>query len=285
MEKLKKKEKKKIEFNLADYDYMDNTRPLVGWVWEFMRRSDEYKKFWETGPRSEGYKAFWGDEAGNPDIFCVGDKRWVGKDPSEKWTNEYLELLDLSLHEVVSKSKPVDVTNMRWRLKGHYEFGRTFDLDQYSSIKVSSDYDSEGIVTHVTYWMLHWEKSHPFEKLRQVADRPNVVMALIDISAPESIKNFLSTIRTELLFWRKRLKLPKVKDAKVSKIKNNELIKKAKIWKSYLMVYDLLNNGIKPAEATDILSKYDDKYSEMNTVIRHNERAKALINGGYKKYL
>lgn len=334
MKKKKTKEKKKIEFNIADYDYMDDM-PLIGWVWEFMRRSDEYIKFWEIGPRSDGYKVFWGDEAGNPDIFIVGDKRWMGKNPNEKWTSEYLEWLDPGLHEVVSKSKPVDVTNMMFSaMKDQYENDMSFKvtsvgkrnkilglseslpsegtisasqfmellsqgaiapavfktsdrlrLIKHCSIEESSDIDSEGITRQLKYCIMHDDKSNPLEKLMNVNGKHNVVMALIDISAPENIDKILATVKKEILFWRKRLKLQKPRCAKVSKKNKNELIKNAKIWKSYLMVYDLLNNGITPSEATKILSKYDDHYSEMNTVIRHSIRANALINGGYKEYL
>ncbi len=42
----KEKKKKEIEFNPADYDYMDNM-PMAGWMWEFMRRSPDYRDIYE----------------------------------------------------------------------------------------------------------------------------------------------------------------------------------------------------------------------------------------------
>ena len=41
----KMKKGKKIEFNPADYNYVDNM-PLEGWIREFMRRSEEHKQYW-----------------------------------------------------------------------------------------------------------------------------------------------------------------------------------------------------------------------------------------------
>ena len=311
----------KIGFNLSDYDYMD-TMPLAGWVWEFMRRSDEYNKFWR-------------DNEGIPD-FYVGDKIWYGKAPSEKWTTEDSEYLGFSFYEVVSKFKPVDVTNMKFvAVKDHYEpdyvrlkitsvekakkilglsepspqKGTTsaekfyqllhegalepdevkksdrLELRKHSSIEKSSESDGYGITQHLKYYLFYGYPDHPFEKLSKVIGKRNVVMALIDASTPESIDNLLLTIKKELLFWRKRLRLQKVRDAKVPRKNKNELIKNAKIWKSYLIVYDLLKKGITPSEATGILSDYDDQYAELKIVIRHNDRANALINGEYKEYL
>src|SRR5208283_2122985 len=40
------KKKKEIGFNPTDYEYMDNM-PLEGWIWEVIRRSQEYRTFYE----------------------------------------------------------------------------------------------------------------------------------------------------------------------------------------------------------------------------------------------
>jgi hypothetical protein len=38
----KEKKKEEIQFNPADYDYMDDM-PLEGWIWEFIRRGEAYR--------------------------------------------------------------------------------------------------------------------------------------------------------------------------------------------------------------------------------------------------
>ncbi len=40
------KEKEKVEFNPADYGYLNNNLPLEGWIWEFIRRNPEYRRLY-----------------------------------------------------------------------------------------------------------------------------------------------------------------------------------------------------------------------------------------------
>jgi hypothetical protein len=87
------------------------------------------------------------------------------------------------------------------------------------------------------------------------------------------------------LHWRKALKLSKTRSAKKPKKKANKLIKNARIWKSYLIVYDLIESGKALAKVSDILSVYDDSYLDERNIDNHYKNALAIINGGYRKYM
>jgi hypothetical protein len=49
----KEKKKEEIQFNPADYDYMDDM-PLERWMWEFIRRSQDYRDFYEKWRKDSG---------------------------------------------------------------------------------------------------------------------------------------------------------------------------------------------------------------------------------------
>lgn len=58
-----------------------------------------------------------------------------------------------------------------------------------------------------------------------------------------------------------------------------------RIWKSYLIVFDL-RQKFSPREVSDILSEYDpDTYGSEKVIERHYRAAEKMINGGHKKYL
>lgn len=114
----------------------------------------------------------------------------------------------------------------------------------------------------------------------------SALMALIDISTHLSADELLASIKPAIVFWRKKLGLPKARKAKTPKKKmKNFLINNGSIWKSYLIVYDLHEAGLEFKEISNLLSKIDSTYGDDNTVRRHYKAAKKLINDGYKEYL
>lgn len=46
MKKEKGTKEKGFTFNPSEYDYLDDL-PIQGWIWEFIRRSNEYKGFYQ----------------------------------------------------------------------------------------------------------------------------------------------------------------------------------------------------------------------------------------------
>jgi hypothetical protein len=49
---MKKRQKKEIQFNPADYNYLDDM-PLEGWIWEIIRRSEKYMNSFNNFLRSQ----------------------------------------------------------------------------------------------------------------------------------------------------------------------------------------------------------------------------------------
>ncbi len=86
-------------------------------------------------------------------------------------------------------------------------------------------------------------------------------MAIIDLSSPESIEGLLKRLQKHLVRWRKAIKLPKTKSAKTSQKNKNLLIKKGNLWKSYMMVFDLVKTVGSCDDASNTLSEYDELYS------------------------
>jgi len=79
----------------------------------------------------------------------------------------------------------------------------------------------------------------------------------------------------------------KIKSPKSQKKNKNLLIGKSKIWKSYLIIYDLIRRERRVSfkDASDVLSQYDLAYAGEKVIERHYNAAEALINGDYKKFL
>jgi len=331
----KENKKKQVEFNLADYKYMDNNLPLIGWVWEFARRSKEHLEYWsghvaiqrkvEKQEVDFGKVLDYEEEHGLFPYF-----RLNYKSPYERWSDDFSD--DSSMDTFgVSKSYPLLVSNLKWKLypmreelksieilsknspirKELIALGReklkalgpkklkalkipskaapnciratyttTQELKPYKDINVKTDSTNKKTTIEYEYTI----DKNPIDKIAKHYGDENVVMALIDLSAPESLENILKDLKAKLLTWRKLLKLNKKKDAK--KISENKVTAKSKIWKSYIIIYDIINTqNISFAEVSDILSQYDERYNTEKIVRSHYEKAEEMINGGYKEYI
>jgi hypothetical protein len=288
----KVKKEKNIEFNPADYDYMDSM-PLEGWIWEFMRRSDEHKKYWSA--YKEMKDKYNKNEISSEELSEFRENHWFiktdqsawiykyyfsEKDPSEKWDNKKDSHKDSMYRclDGISKSYPIDVINLKWFL---YPDGT---LIAHGDDKTQ---------------MYPLVSRDPMEKLSLNMGNENILMALIDISAPMSIEKIFELIKPHLKEWRKLLKVH-VTDAKTPKKNPNKLLKKARIWKSYLIIYDLMKECL--SNLTDetpskkekslchemirnILFEHDDSYNTETVIRRHYNNAEIRINGGYRKFL
>jgi hypothetical protein len=297
-----KKKEKKIAFKKSDYNYMTPDMPLIGWVWEFGRRSKEYQKYWFKGRRSA--------VPGMSDKISPFGHVYLNYDPSLKWS----DLVEIYIRNITGLSKPypVEAINLKWhsseepdpctgetrRCKGSIDLATgTFyprekpkGLLPYAKTDVINSYQKRTM-------KLSYERSafqdnyHPLQHLSRNLGKENVVMFLVDISAPGSINNLLQPIKNEIFFWQKCLKFPKTRAAKTSKKNENKLIKEAKIWKSYLMVFDLKEqNELSFEEASTYLSEHFDtknveQYGTARKVNRHYDAANAMINGGFRKLL
>ncbi len=253
---MKKSIKKKAELNLSDYDYLDRIS-LLGWMWEFARRSKDFKDYYRNFEpiKAKGNYAqlmLFASENGPIGVFALDCK-----DPSEKWSDK--DDITYNFACGLTKCTPVIIFNLD-------EYDRGFNIQK-----------KQQFINNIPY---------PLREVSRHLGDKNIVMALIDISSGQSIDEILQTIKPRLVSWRKEFKLPKKRSAKTPKKNKNELIKKAKIWKSYLIVYDLIKAGMLHKDASDKLSLHDEEtYSSEKTIERHYKAAEKLINGGYREYL
>jgi len=242
------KREKEIKFNPADYEYMDKMS-LEGWIWEFMRRSEEHQKYWSEykvmkdkyNKNEISFEELWKFKE-NSEFFKINQNlrsyiyHFSENNPLEKWDNKRDSHKDSMYRclDGISKSYPVDVINLKW-----------------------SSYSSNGKLIAHENDNVPWYPGvtrDPIGKLSQYIDNEKIVMALIDISAPMRSDEIAELLKTELVRWRKVLKVH-VRDAKTQKKKKGEknkeeekkeeekmkeegkinlLVKDAKIWKSYL---------------------------------------------------
>ena len=315
----KGKSKEEIQFNPADYDYMDNL-PLAGWMWEIIRRSKDYRVFYEKWEKTLK-KPFDQRKSDNHRIMEEYLEKYspiFPKHPDDKreWPILLNDTNKTKLHPILTTNLGigfgVDVEHGEPISSAHppiRKLERNFEPGFYivqeagshptdnverddKSTYIVEDYPPLGPETCTTspdgknIWFQNYPLiKHPVEMLYEYQGKPNMVMALIDISASDNIDDLLKSLKQELLLWRKVMKLSNTRSAKTPKKKANKLIKNARIWKSYLIVHDLMNSGKSYKKVSDLLSSYDDFYADVKNVENHYKNALVLINGGYRKYL
>jgi hypothetical protein len=284
MKKGKEKRGKDLRFNPTDYDYMDSL-PMEGWIWEFIRRSPKYRDLHEK----------WMEDAWKPqkekDLSIIKEYvdnffplfPWSPEDPS--YSAE-----PLLFGPRITKLNPIRIVNLQGK-SGFNRIGEGGCFIPHPPIKKEKK-ELSNVSYAVNYPPIegdypdnYYDADHPVEILFNHQGQKNILMVLIDLSTPQSVDELLRKLRIQLLGWRKALKLPKARSPKTAKRRRNVLIGNAKIWKSYLMVYDLITAGYSIEKASDELSKHDDFYSESKNIENHFNKAKALINGGYKKFI
>jgi hypothetical protein len=321
----KEKEEEKIKFNPDDYAYMDSM-PLEGWTWEFIRRNCDYRKYYTNycselkKPLHERIYSFLhhfgmdvnrnnyyplpeekfltikGDVAygiPNPDITFDDFQRHYSEKRKEhlrvheeflkignlkeylekksifangKNPKEYREELEIYLKEncmpIILKSKIVKAR----KFNNHY-LNRYKQLSNKKDIFKDTDFTSYCVHTLFTL---------------APADVEDTLYLGISLSAKKD--DIIREIARILKYQKKPIKIKSPKSQKKNK---NPLIGKSKIWKSYLIIYDLIKRerGMSFKDASDILSEYDESYAGEKVIERHYKAAEALINGDYKKFL
>jgi hypothetical protein len=303
-----------------EYAHMDNML-LEQWMWEIIRRSKDYHVFYEkwhqqinkpANERNDADRALWKEYVEKYDpIF-------------PKHPDSNLEWPAILINQKRTKLRPVLTANLALGfgidaqrgepIKGRHpdivKMKREFEPGEYIVFEKGlgpAPYDLEwdNKTTYVVddypplgpgkwseqpdgkmVWFRNYPLiDHPIEILYEHQGMESVVMALIDLSASESIDNILKSLKQELLNWKQILKLSNKRSAKTPKKKPNKLIKNARIWKSYLIVYDLVTSGKSLKIVSEILSLIDDFYSDVKNVENHYKNALALINGGYREYM
>jgi len=314
-----------------EYEYMDDM-PLKAWMWEIIRRSNDYRVFYEkwyeyvqkpANDKTYTDKNIWKEylEKYSP-IFPHHPNRKAGW-PLTEWSDKE-EWPSLILGKGVTKLRPFLTANLAIGFGIDTQHGDPIKSRHPAIVKKERDFqpgryilfekkpecpsdhlerDNRTTYTVEDYPPLGPEKwseqpngkmiwfqnypliEHPIEILYAHQGMENVVMTLIDLSVPESIDSILKSLKEELLLWKKILKLSNKRSPKSPKKKSNKLINKARIWKSYLIVYDLVTAGKSFNAVSEILSMIDDFYSDVKNIENHYKDALALINGGYRKYM
>jgi len=291
------KRKKEIEFNPADYEYMDSM-PLFGWIYEIKRRSKEYRDHYSIY-KKDGVLNYIAVPSEDEDILFEDD--YGAFDPNKKWS----PILYAESERYLSGTEPVKFYNLKWANKievTHNPDGRAEEESRITEeimphAKVIKRYQKKNNKLFLSCNSEQQDKfgkyifltDHPFDAISDHMGKENIVMVLVDIAAPMSIDKMLVPIKQNLVAWRKRLKLPgsERRSPKILHGKTkNKLIGNAPIWKSYLIVYDLKEQeGLSFTEICKVLEQFDKFYNEETNVKRHYYTAVKLINGGYKKYL
>ena len=305
MKKEKGTKERDLKFNPSDYDYLDDLT-VEGLIWEFIKRSKKYRDFYRKWEIQQKRISEVGWEAGKDtalfDEYLSNYYPYAIVNADE----ENLYSRDPLLHyDRMSKLTPVKTTNMKYALATN-RIGESCVIP-HPPIKRKAK-NQQRVCYTVEYPPVvgdypdnYFRLYHPIEVLFTHQGQENLVMTLIDISSPGSIDSLLEELKARLIKWRKALKLPKARSPKVGKKRRNVLIRDAKIWKSYLMVYDLITAGYSPEEASEVLSGmvYDlippdqeasekdpnDLYSGSKNIENHFKKAKTLINSGYKKFI
>jgi hypothetical protein len=338
MKKEKNKEeknKKEIQFNLADYDYMDSSMRIEGWVWEFLRRNKNYIRDYKTvidkimmadNNTSDGLATVYSLREKINDRyrlrFMVYERLVVAKmlqrDIDMRDARSVRKGVDIKPSEIASILKGIPDNkyktffynsyntvvffppdpNMRWpeilrdykndyfSFDVHPIIANTADGFLKSGCDITSD---EGAYNILNSYLVH-------------RNQDTTLYMSIDLSSHLNIEQITDKIRKEIVDKKKELgieeiRLPKTPKSDKNEDKNKKVVNyilgtDAPIWKSYLIVYDLIREGMSNKEAGTSLSTYDDSkaaaadiYGAEKTIERHYKAAEKMINGGYKKYL
>jgi len=301
---------KEMDFNPADYDYMDSmASEVIGWLWEFERRSKAYKEAYSEYVLKGNFGYLENNPSANRLLF-LEDCQY---DPSKKWS-EVEQVRSVS----PSKTNPLKVINLKWRvdfsspvkklkkkpsdyLKEEYEKHNikiNFKNDDLpESSEINSVFTDDGKQYPLEEYpkiqrqlingkvILTCDFKHPFSTFFWQLGKENVVMALIDISATQTKIN--ESLEIELDKWRKALNIKPQKAPRREFDEYEVLIKKANKWKSYLIVYDLIGEKkqISYKKITFKLQEFGKNYSNEKNIENYYKKAKKLINGDYKKLL
>jgi hypothetical protein len=286
-----------IERFMHKYDYCDSL-PLIGWAWEFGRRSDEYRDYWiahqtilKNCRASHDYAPFMNYVAQNGPF---GIHYLDSTDPSRRWNRAMEQAASFSAG--LCPASPVSTFNMAYKNRNDEEQTEAFIIEDDhnenedlidSASKGDEDFSNEALLDphgELKEADMILGDDHPLAVAMVHFRNPQVVMALFDISSPCSVDELILPVRKALVNWKRELQFRKRK-AKTTK-KEDELVGSQSVWKSYLIVYDLKEqHGYEFADIIKCLSKIHDSYSDLNTTRSRYKQAYLLVNGGYKNLI
>lgn len=266
--------RKEKGFNLSDYDYMDSM-PLEGWIWEFIRRNKSYWKHFSLQKKDATYP-----------FDCYGLYGLIPyrfyKYPSKNIDHKNFLLITKQL-----KGKEISATTCYEYFpnpgKRYCDFGTrkpfirgllNVKIHDFRNDSFRPDFDCNNpeyqkyCCTIVTNYLA-------------IEDDPLSTLYL-GISLKARKEDIIKDIEGILKHYKKPLK---TKFAKTPKKNENLLIKNSNIWKSYLIVYDLVSKGSSYKNVSNKLSEYNETYGSEKTIETHYKAAEKLINGDYKKHL
>lgn len=269
-----------LEFNRDNYNYFDSL-PLIGQLWDFIRRNEKNRAYYQKSMRAQTMSDM------DAHMALLGESEFVHlrdlgfRDPDKTWGES----------EDIFFPKP-----------SIFHPVETYSLGKYERNILGAGKIDNKLMAFFEYN----ENSLPLQKAAAQMGNKNIIMALIDISAPGKAKDLAAKIEKEISAWKNKLKVkslkkpraipPKHSPSAAAKLKNkprkNNLIGNATIWKSYIIIYDLITGYPhvlpKPRtleEVSGILSKIDDFYSSLENIRNHYDEAKYLVNDGYRQYL
>lgn len=274
---------------LSSYDYCD-TMPLIGWAWEFGRRSDEYQKYWDE------YQTILknSEQTGHPEplLTYIAEKGPFQVhyldciDPSIRWSKDMEAPALFSCG--IAPASSVMTFNMAYKNRYDEEFPEPFqgesdllsdgDLHVEASAPDDCDLEFHGQRKKADIVL---SEDHPLDIAETQLGNPQVIMALIDISSPCSIDELVEPVRKALIDWRRALGINKRK-AKKQRLPSDPTVTHS-TWKQYLFIFDTKHRLRKSfAEIARRLAKVDDVWSDPSNIKHHYDKAALFINGGYK---
>lgn len=256
---MRMKKKKEIEFNPADYDYMDKM-PLEGWLWEVVRRNSKYKDFYnrvknERINATEHFiKALINETKVLPTLIHSRGKR-----PQKKY---------LYNHFIFS----------RWRTT-HYDYDDEEESVTYTELRMGIPdpdvkyTDFTAGYTPIIYGLspIVWYLNDPRKEYLDILPTNDMLQIIIPITTTTTyigkillpiIKSFLKTRKT-------RIRTDK--------------------WKYYLIAYELEEKRKMTYE--EIANVMAAAYPEMERLFdainieNYYKNALELISGGYKEFI
>ncbi len=271
--------KEEIQFDPVEYEYMDDM-PLVGWIWEFKRRNEQYRALYHEIVTAVG--AYMSTNSYLPILREMEGyhnklaKSVLGGAAYPDYESNPKEHNNIFVYAVSSAMRKSDDVVLKY-----YSYDPYINYDK-ADIKPVIDGVSSKLIGLATYDELtHREIALKSSKGNASFDdtismiSPGEKQDTIYLGIDKSCS--MAEIKQELDIILKPLLVPSKARARTSK------------WKYYLIVRDILvqtpSASIK--DISDALSaaypENGDLFDERN-IESYNKNALALINGGYRKY-
>lgn len=287
---MKKEKEKEIEFNPADYDYMDSI-PLEGWVWEIIRRSSKYKNIYDRtyfkfDPDDPKYNKFVSNIIKETDIlptvlsfsleetkkFPTGLKHlftiFSAENKKDKGKNSYSDepiihhkyrifggSLNALFQETLNIAKEVRITLL----------GIPDPNVKYSDFTIGNTPKICGLSPIM--WNLDDDRYDEFKSIMSSHDMFQIILPAT-IATTDIEKVLLPSLKKYLKSRKERIRTDK--------------------WKWYLISYVLKQQGLSYGEISDKLIKAypeNKRLFDIKNCENYYKSASSLISGEYKKYL